>query len=59
MVIAQGQGVEAGPGGGPRLAEHRQRALPVAARSLGGERGANGYADTHHTKVYPTEAGAA
>ena len=55
MVVAQGQGIEASSVGGPRLAEHRGGALPVAIRPIGGEGGADGYADTHHPTVYPTK----
>ena len=53
VVITQGQGIEAGAGGGLRLAEHRKRAPPLAARPVGGERGANGYADAHRPRSTP------
>ena len=53
VVVAKGQGVEAGPVGGLRLAEHRA-APPGGPGTVGGEGGADGYANSHHPKVYPT-----
>ena len=53
VVVAQGQAVEAGPIRGLGLAEDLERPFPLAARSGGAERGANGYADAHRSQCLP------
>ncbi len=51
VVVAQGQAVEAGPIGGLGLAQYLERPLPMAARTIRAERGANGNSDAHHPDV--------
>jgi hypothetical protein len=51
VVVAQGQAVEAGPVCSLGLAEDLEWPFPMAARTIGAERGANGYSDAHHPNV--------